>query len=75
MRLGPRGLLRRIPGPSRIVVAVLCFTMALGCFYFTWLNGRMVPSQVLGGIIIGIFFIAAGIALIVKDRRLKVKVE
>lgn len=72
--MGLREILRRIPGPSRMVVAVLCFPMALGCFYFTWLNGHIVPSQVLGGIVIGIFFIAAGIGLIVKDRRMKVKV-
>ena len=63
--------LRMVPSPSRMVVAVLCFPMAFGCFYFTWLNGHIVPSQVLGGIIIGILFIVAGIGLIVKERRLR----
>jgi hypothetical protein len=43
--------------------------MALGCFYYTWLNGHIVPSQVPEGIAMAIFFIAAGIALIVKERR------
>jgi hypothetical protein len=57
-----------------MTVAVLCFPMALGCFFFTWLNAHIVPEQVLGGILMGVFFIAAGIALIVKDRRMKVKV-
>lgn len=49
------GLLRKIIlGPSRETIAILCFPMALGCFYFTWLNSHMVASQVPAGIAIGI---------------------
>ena len=66
------GLLRKIVlGPSRKVVAILCFPMALGCFYFTWLNGHIVASQVPAGIAIGIFFIVAGIGLLAKERGLR----
>jgi uncharacterized membrane protein YfcA len=66
------GLLRKIIlGPSRKTVAILCFPMAAGCFFFTWLNGHLVPSQVPEGIAIGIFFIVAGIELLVKERRLR----
>jgi hypothetical protein len=45
--------------------------MALGCFYFTWLNGHIVASQVPAGIAIGIFFIVAGIGLLAKERGLR----
>ena len=66
-----REALRKLPGPSRRVVAALCFPMAALCFFFTWLNGHLVPDQVVWGILIGIFFIVSGIGLFVKDRRLK----
>ena len=66
------GLLRKIIlGPSRKTVAILCFPMAAGCFFYTYLNGHIVPSQVPGSILVGIFFIAAGIGLLAKERRLR----
>ncbi|MGC2574018.1 MAG: hypothetical protein WA364_21090 [Candidatus Nitrosopolaris sp.] len=46
--------------------------MVAGCFFFTWLNGHLVPEQVPGGIATGTFFIVAvvaGIGLFVKERR------
>jgi hypothetical protein len=42
--------------------------MAAGSFFFTWLNGHTIELA-LQGIIVGILLVAAGIALIVKERR------
>jgi hypothetical protein len=42
--------------------------MAAGTFFFTWLNGHIIELA-LHGIIVNILLVAAGIALIVKEKK------